>query len=81
MKIDYTRKALDDIERLPALVRKAFFKQIGFLAVDPRHPSLRTKKFQGLENVWQCRVNDDWRFYFQIAGDVYTVFKVIPHPK
>ena len=31
--------------------------------------------------VWQARVNDDWRFYFTIEGDVYTLRTIRSHPK
>ncbi len=60
MKVDYTHKALDTIEDLTATVRKAFYKQVKFLEIDLRHPSLHSKKYIG--DLWQARVNDDWRF-------------------
>jgi hypothetical protein len=46
-----------------------------------RHPSLRAKKFDGRANLWQARVNRDWRFYFVIAEDRHLVTSIIPHPK
>lgn len=46
-----------------------------------RHPSLRTKKYDEPRNIWQARVNRDWRFYFVITGDTYLILNVIPHPK
>lgn len=81
MKVDLTPKALDGIEGLPLAVRKAFYKQLGFLESNLRYPSLRAKKYEGLEGVWQARVNDDWRFYFLILRDTYVILEVIPHPK
>jgi mRNA interferase RelE/StbE len=81
MKIHYwpgARKALEDA---PAAVRKAFFKQVRFLETNLHHPSLRAKKYDQSQDLWQARVNKDWRFYFQIRGDVYYLVDMIPHPK
>ena len=46
-----------------------------------QHPSLRAKKYDESEDLWQARVNDDWRFYFTIAGDTYTITNITAHPK
>jgi hypothetical protein len=43
----------------------AFYKQARFFARD----------------LWQARVNDDWRFYFHIMGDTYLIRDIIRHPK
>ena len=81
MKVDYLPRALDALEDAPAGVRKAFFKQIKFLEVDLRHPSLKAKKYYVTKDIWQARVNKDWRFYFNILGDTYIIRDIIPHPK
>jgi hypothetical protein len=46
-----------------------------------RHPSLRAKKYDTPENLWQARVDRNWRFYFKIEGDEYAIFAITPHPK
>ncbi len=81
MRIEYgdaVRRALEDA---PRPVRRAFFKQLRFLEGDLRHPSLRAKKYDEALDIWQARVNDDWRFYFRIVDDTYRIIQVIPHPK
>jgi len=65
----------------PAPVKRAFEKQINYLARNLRHPSLHAKKYAKTLDIWQARVNDDWRFYFRIDGDTYTLLDIIPHPK
>jgi len=62
-------------------VQKAFFKQVHFLERDLRHPSLKAKKYDESKDLWQARVNRDWRFYFTIVGDTYVIRDIIPHPK
>lgn len=81
MKLAYLPKALEALEDTPAEVRKAFFKQVKFLQQDLRHPSLKAKKYDETEDLWQARVNKDWRFYFNIVGDTYIIRDIIPHPK
>jgi mRNA-degrading endonuclease RelE of RelBE toxin-antitoxin system len=81
MKIDYHAKAIEDLEDAPADVRKAFFKQASFLANDLHHRSLRAKKYDERNDLWQARVNKSWRFYFVIQDDTYIIIRIIPHPK
>jgi plasmid maintenance system killer protein len=51
------------------------------LLQDLRYPSLRAKKYNEAEDLWQARVNKDWRFYFTIEDDTYILAGIIPHPK
>jgi len=81
MKIDYLPQALAALEEAAPTVRKAFFKQVQLLAQNLRHPSLRAKKYDESRDIWQARVNRDWRFYFSIAGDTYVIRDIIRHPK
>lgn len=81
MKLVYTKTALETLDRVPARVRKAFYKQAGFLLRDLRNPSLRAKKYSEAEDKWQARVNKSWRFYFRIVNDAYFIEDVTPHPK
>jgi plasmid maintenance system killer protein len=81
MKADYLPRALRALKAAPEDVRKAFFKQVLFLEKDLRHPSLQAKKYDESKGRWQARVNRDWRFYFNIAGDTYIIRDVVPHPK
>lgn len=81
MKLRFTDRADKDYAVLPLAIRKAFAKQLHFLLNDMRHPSLQTKKYSESLDLWQGRVNRDWRFYFKIEGDEYVIISVVPHPK
>jgi len=67
----------------PPEVQKAFGKQLAHLLRDLRHRSLDAKKYpeSGDPDLWQARVNDDWRMYFKIAGDAYHLDSIKAHPK
>ena len=51
MKVAYAKGLLDGLEDAPLAVKKAFFKQLRFLAEDLRHPSLQAKKYDESGNV------------------------------
>jgi len=81
MKAVYTKRFLKQYAAAPAQVRKAFDKQLGHLLLNLQHPSLRAKKYDETRDLWQARVNDDWRFYFTIEANNYYLHEIIPHPK
>jgi len=81
MRIVFSDRAAIAAAGAPQTVRKALQKQLIFLERDLHHPSLRSKKYDEARDVWQARVNRDWRFYFQIVDDTYVIKDVIPHPK
>jgi len=69
MRIQLTERAVASLASAPPDVQRAFIKQIAFLARGLRHPSLRAKKYDEPADLWQARVNDDWRFWFEIDDD------------
>ena len=81
MKVCHTLTAGRAFAAAPAVVQKAFLKQVVLLQQNLQHPSLRAKKFDESTAMWQARVNRGWRFYFTIEGDSYVIHKLIPHPK
>ena len=76
-----TRRFDRDLADAPPAIQRAFEKQLAYLLANPRHPSLRAKKYDEARDLWQARVNNDWRFYFTIEGDVYTLRTIRSHPK
>ena len=67
--------------KAPPQVQRAFDKQSSLLLHNLHHPSLRAKKYDEGQNLWQARVNKSWRFYFLIQGDAYYIVDIVPHPK
>jgi mRNA interferase RelE/StbE len=67
--------------KAPQAIQRAFDKQLVFLLQDLRHPWLRAKKYDEARNLWQARMNRDWRFYFLVQEDTYVITSIIAHPK
>ena len=80
MRLRFTERADKDYADLPASIRKALAKQLGYLLADLRHPSLHAKKYSEAENIWQGRVTRGWRLYFKIEADEYIILSIIRHP-
>lgn len=81
MKVVLSERAVESLKDAPVAVRRAFEKQLRFLVDNLLHPSLHAKKYDEAHDLWQARVNKDWRVYFTIADDTYRIEKIIPHPK
>jgi plasmid maintenance system killer protein len=81
MNVQLSQRAVEALAAAPLPVQKAFIKQINFLVRDLAHPGLHAKKYGEAVGRWQARVNDDWRFYFQVVGDTYRITDLMPHPK
>jgi mRNA interferase RelE/StbE len=81
MKWQHSNRSGRDYANAPLSVQRAFDKQARLLAASLSHPSLRAKKYDEANDIWQARVNRDWRFYFQIEGGTYVIIRITPHPK
>ncbi len=79
MRSRFSERADKDYAGIPPTVTSA--KQLDYLLKNLRHPSLRAKKFDVTENLWQARVDWNWRFYFKIEGDGAQSSRSFPHPK
>ena len=81
MKVLFSDRFARSFAQAPERVQREFGKQLGHLLRNLRHPSLRAKKYDEVQDVWQARVNGGWRFYFRIVGDTYHLIDIVPHPK
>jgi mRNA interferase RelE/StbE len=81
MDLVFSERFDRSLRQAPLRVQRTFWKQVGFLVMNLHHPSLRSKKYEGADDLWQARVNRDWRFYFRIVGDKYCLVDITAHPK
>ena len=81
MRVELSRRAARDLDDLPSRLQATVGKQLALLAENIRHPSIQAKKYDEGNDIWQGRVNRNYRFYFQIVDDAYRILMIIPHPK
>lgn len=81
MRAAFSHRFIRQYAELSEEHKTKFDKQLGFLLTNLRHPSLRAKKYDEAKNIWQARLDRDYRFYFRIEGDTYRLLSIIPHPK
>ncbi len=81
MRVRFSHRFERSYAKAPANIRKLFDQKLSLLLKNFRHPSLRAKKYDEAQDIWQARVNADWRFYFVIEEDLYYLIDIIPHPK
>lgn len=68
-----------DFAALPSQIKERARSRLAVFCENPRHPSLRTKKMQGWQEVWEGRVTRDYRFTFSRADDTYTLRRIGTH--
>ena len=68
-------------QKAPRRIQVAFDTQAALLLQNLRHPSLRAKKYDESQGIWQARITLDWRFYFTIDGNTYYLVSMQAHPK
>jgi mRNA interferase RelE/StbE len=81
VNIRFSARARRDFADLPRHLKTRARKQLQLLSENLRHPSIQAKKYDERNDVWQGRINRDYRFYFQIVGDDYVIIRIISHPK
>ena len=63
-------------KNLPTEIRQAFKEKLALLLSDMRHPSLRVKKIQGVENRWEASITMKYRLTFHFDEET-IVFRAI----
>lgn len=81
MYLQYTNRFRRSYRAAPPEIQRAFDRQATLLLTDIRYPSLHAKKYDQANDVWQARVNRDWRFYFLCQGENYVLLDIMAHPK
>jgi hypothetical protein len=81
MKAAYSKRFLHQYAAAPSVVKRAFSKQVELLLGNLQHPSLHAKKYDESNDIWQARINRDWRFYFRIQGGIVQLLQMMKHPK
>ena len=57
MKLARTSRFVRDFQSLPTDIQRRAAKQLQLLLDNPRHPSLRIKKMEGSQDIWEGRIS------------------------
>ena len=84
MELFPTKTFQRDYEKLPELIRRQLDRNLDFLLKNPQHPSLCLKKtkgeiLKGFTNVYEGRINKNYRFLFLIEADYYVLMRCGKH--
>ncbi|MFH0792144.1 MAG: type II toxin-antitoxin system mRNA interferase toxin, RelE/StbE family [bacterium] len=79
MKVFYAKTFKKDFQELSQEIKLITQKKLELFVNDFRHPSLRIKKMEGLNNIWEGRINDNYRFTFQVDGDICILRRIGSH--
>ena len=78
-RITYTKRFEKNLKKLTAAERAQLKKKLEVLIMDPLYPSLRTKRIQGTEDLFEFSVNMDVRVIWQYEGDTLILLLDIGH--
>ena len=81
MKTVFLRKFIENYPKFSKTVQDKFQKQLNYLLVNTKHPSLNSKKYDKKNNIWQARVDRSVRFYFYIKENIVFIIDIKNHPK
>ena len=79
MILERSERYLRSYRRLTEGEKEHVRKALRLLVRDPRHPSLRVKRMQGIASVWEARASRDLRITFQVTQDVALLRNVGHH--
>ncbi len=80
-KLKYTKTFEKQLKSLSHVEQTAVAKKLKLLIKDPFYPSLRSKKVQGLDNVFEMSVNMDIRILWRYENGVIILLLEIGHHK
>jgi hypothetical protein len=81
MKWQHTDRSKADYDNLQPNIQKAFDKQVRLLAANLLHPSLRAKKYDESQDLWQAGSTRAGGSFSFIVDDTYIIARIVPHPK
>lgn len=80
-KLKYTKEFEKSLKKLSRIEQNAVAKKLQLLTKNPFHPSLRTKKLQGINNVFEMSVNMDIRILWKYENGMIILLLDAGHHK
>lgn len=80
-KLKYTKAFEKGLKKLSSAEQQAVMRKLKILVENPFHPSLRTKKVQGLNGVFEMSVNMDIRILWRHEDGIIILLIDVGHHK
>ena len=81
MDILFTEQFEQAYEKLTKAEKRSVRKAITLLGDNPKYPSLRVKKMESKQNIWEARPSKRLRMTFEIVGETIFMRNVGEHDK
>ena len=80
-RLKYTKEFEKNLKALSVREQKAVMNKLNLLVQNPFYPSLRTKKVQGIYNVFEMSVNMDIRILWKYEDGIIILLLDVGHHK
>ena len=78
-RITYSKRFARHYKKLTSVEKKQIKTKVEMLSEKPLHPSLRTKRIQGTDDLFECSVNMDIRIIWYYEGDALIMLLDVGH--
>lgn len=78
-KLTYTEKFRKHYKKLHQYEKKHIKRKIDILVKNPIHPSLRSKRIQGTDTLFESSVNMDIRVIWYYKGEQMIILVYVGH--
>ena len=68
-KLAPTKQFMKMLKAQPHSIEKQLKKTLNHLQENPAHPSLRSRKYQSIEGIWESSINMQHRILWQYGVD------------
>ncbi len=75
----FTERFKKHFKNLTSNEKKQLSSKLQLLSKNPNHPSLRTKRIQGTDDLFECSVNMSIRIIWYYEGDKIIILVDIGH--
>jgi len=81
VEILFTAQFEQAYEKLTNAEKRSVRKALTLLGDNPKYPSLRVKKMEGKQNIWEARPSKKLRMTFELVGETIFMRNVGEHDK
>lgn len=75
----FTSRFQKHYKNLTATEKKQLMNKLKIFSENPNHPSLRTKRIQGTDNLFECSVNMSIRIIWYYEGEKIIILLDVGH--